>query len=94
MRARLWNLVEGPEWADSIRAAQAAVQRFDENLEALVDAIGVDPFAYGRAFIQEADDVRYSTTKDVANGYRLVMFYKVDRPSTTCELGWLEVEWL
>jgi hypothetical protein len=94
LKARLWRLVEGPEWRASVEAEGNGVERFDHNLAALLDGIGINPFAYSRPLTAEVEDVRYGTTKDVANGYRLVVFLRLDRQQVTCDLGWVAVEWL
>lgn len=87
-------LVEGAEWLASVEGAAPGVPRFEHNLEALLDAIGINPFAYSRPLTELAEDVRYATTKDVANGYRLVVFFRLDRTRMACELGWVAAEWL
>jgi hypothetical protein len=92
LKARLWRLVHGPEWEESLREAAAGRDRFSDNLEALLDGIGLSPFQYARPIQPEAPDERYGTTRDEANGYRLVVFIHVDRRTRTCTLGWVATE--
>lgn len=94
MRANLWGIDEGPEWEASVVAADPGTDRFQENLKALRDAIAVNPFGYTRPLVKETEYERYGTTKDVAAGYRLVIFIRVDVAATRCELVWVELEWL
>lgn len=88
MKARLWRLVFGPEWEASVRAADSGDDRFDDNLQALLDAFEVSPYLHARELTEGTPDDRYGTTKDVAGGYRLVVFVHVDPRRGTCTLAW------
>lgn len=94
MRADLWGVDEGPEWSAAVNDADPGDERFADNLQALRDAIAVAPFKYTRPLAAENEYERYGTTKDVAGGYRLVVFVRVDVIATRCELVWVELEWL
>lgn len=89
MRARLWRLLEGPEWADSLAAADPGDGYFEDNVDALRGILELDPFAYSHPFVEDRDLTRIATTKDVAAGYRLVILFRINPPKVTCELGWL-----
>lgn len=90
MRAPLWRLVEGPEWADSVEAADPGDGYFEDNLEALRLALEYGPFKYSTPFIDDRDDLRVATTKDPRAGYRLVAFIRIAAP--TVELKWVMLE--
>jgi hypothetical protein len=95
LKVPLWRLENGPELAASVRDANpGAGRRYEENLQALRDSIECSPYLYGRALVDEMPDVRYGTTKDVAEGYRLVCCFRVDRDAKRVELGWVMIEWL
>jgi hypothetical protein len=89
---REWRLEYGVEWQASVDQANTDDSRFRENLEVLEDAIGIDPFRHGRALTPEVDTDRFATTKDIASGYRMVIFFRVDRSRATCTLEWLMLE--
>ena len=72
MRAPLYLLEEGPEWQDSVEAADPHDERFGDNLEALKLALQYGPWKYSHGLTKQDDPVRVATTKDRAAGYRLV----------------------
>jgi hypothetical protein len=92
MRIPLYGQEEGPEWEASVTAAHNGHPRFDENLAALREALGVAPFKHSCPLVEETPNDRYATTKDVAGGFRLVLFFRFDERRQTCVLAWLAVE--
>lgn len=92
MRFPLWRLTEGPEWGESVRETDPGDAWFERNLEAARQALELDPYTYSRPFLGDRDEQRVFTTRDVAAGYRVVLFFRVWPPKRTCELGWVEVE--
>jgi hypothetical protein len=87
---REWRIVYGTEWDVSVAAADTGDDRFRENREVLEETIAIGRL--GRALTPEIPDDRYTTTKDVASGYRMVIFFRVDRSTMTCTLEWLALE--
>lgn len=96
MKVPLWGLEDGRDWQDSVDDVQTGDARFEANLEALRESLSVFPTKYSRPLVEgvEEDDVRYATTKDVAAGYRLVAFIRLDRDRHKVVLEWLAVEQL
>lgn len=92
MKHSEWALIPGSEWQDSVDRLRSARKRLDHNLEALLDGLRLDPFSYSRPLIAEDANERYGTTKDVAYGYRLVVFVHVLPNRNACELGWVAAE--
>ena len=90
MQAPLYRLVEGPDWQESLKAADPDDDRFADNLEALRLALQYAPWKYSHALVEEHDAVRIATTRDEAAGYRLVVGFRIDPPNVT--LGWVELE--
>lgn len=90
----MWRLVPGPEWEQSVRDADPDDGYFEDNLRTTRDVLAYDPFYLSRPFLGERDDARVFTTKDVAAGYRLVVFFKVRSGEQTVELGWVVLEQL
>lgn len=90
MQAPLYRLVEGPEWQESLEAADPGDDRFADNLAALKLALGYGPWKYSQPLAEDHDPVRIATTKDLAAGYRLVVGLRIDSPNVT--LGWIELE--
>jgi hypothetical protein len=87
---REWRIVYGAEWQTSVDDADTGDERFVENREVLEETIAVG--RHGRALWPETPEDRYTTTKDVASGYRMVVFFRVDRVAMTCTLEWLVLE--
>jgi hypothetical protein len=77
VQAPLYALVPGPQWEESVAAADPGDDRFADNLEALKLALGYAPWRYSQALVEEHDPVRIATTKDRAAGYRLVVGVRV-----------------
>lgn len=93
MRApRQWRIAYGAEWQASVDEADTGDERFRENREVLEETIAIGRL--GTVLTPENPDDRYTTTKDVASGYRMVIFFRVDRRTTTCTLEWLMLETL
>lgn len=99
MEFPLWELRDGPEWSQSVGEAEQAVEaagseldRFAANLDASRAALENDPHAFSQPFLGNRDDVRVFTTKDEAAGYRLVVFFRIQK--RVCERGWVVLEWL
>jgi hypothetical protein len=92
LRVPLWRLEEGPEWQESLAAADPGDEYFERNVQATRDALAYDPLGYSRPFTDQ--ETRVFTTKDVAAGYRLVALVRVDRDKRTVELGWAMLEFL
>jgi hypothetical protein len=91
LRGPQWGLDYGPDWQPSLDAVRHR-ERIDDNIRALVDGITYNPFEYSRELVAGEPDERYGTTRDSANGYRVVIFLKVDRQSHRCVLGWVACE--
>ncbi len=90
---RLWRLIYGPDWHSSVEQADRGHDRFRENRQVLEEVISFDPFhPYTRVLWPENDTDRVATTRDVAAGYRMVVFYRVDRTAQACTLEWMELE--
>jgi hypothetical protein len=87
-KARLWRLVYGPDWEASVRAADPGHERFEDNLRALLDGFEISPYLHARELTPGMPDDRYGTTRDVAGGYRLVVFVHVTPAKGTCTLAW------
>ncbi len=86
---RLWGLNVGPEWATSCETADPGYGRFAEMLEAVKDAVGIDPFGYGSKDYLSRDQ-RTLTAADAVAGYRIVVFFAVDPgPGQSCTLVWV-----
>jgi len=87
---REWRIVYGAEWQASVDEADTGDDRFRENREVLEETIAIGRL--GRPLVPETPDDRYTTTKDIASGYRMVVFFRVDRRAMTCTLEWLALE--
>lgn len=87
---REWRIAYGAEWQASVEAADTGDERFRENREILEETIAIGRL--GTALVPENPDDRYTTTKDIASGYRMVIFFRVDRAKNTCTLEWLMLE--
>jgi hypothetical protein len=92
LRARLWRVVDGPEWAEAVEAADPSDEYFQDNLEAMRQALELGPYHYTHPYIEERDDVRVMTTKDRKAGYRLVALVRIDASKRTVERGWVMLE--
>lgn len=93
MLARLWRLVEGPEWADHLAAADPGDEYFERNLEAIRDLLRLDPFGYSFPLTDRPDDEdRIYGTEDYAAGYRVLVFFRVNRRDRACTLEWVTLE--
>lgn len=90
MRFPLWRLSEGPEWQESLDAANPHDEYFDRNLQAAYDVLAYAPYEYSRPFTDH--NARLFTTKDRAAGYRLVALIRVIPEKQTVELGWMTLE--
>jgi hypothetical protein len=105
---REWRILHGVEfeqtlaharrtWLERFEQAEIGERRFDENLEAVKDALAVDPFGpgYSRPLTPDQPQLateRIATTRDERAGYRMVFFYRVDRSGQTATLEWLVLE--
>lgn len=86
----LWGLEEGPEWEGSVRAADPGDGYFQDNVQALKDLLQHDPHAYSHGYLEERGDLRVAMTRDVAAGYRAILFFKIEKRVVT--LLWIELE--
>jgi hypothetical protein len=87
---REWRIAYGAEWQASVDQADTGDERFRENRKILEEMIAIGRL--GRALVPENPEDRYVTTKDIACGYRMVIFSRVDRANMTCTLEWLILE--
>ena len=87
---REWHIAYGVEWEASVAAADTGDERFRENLKVLAETIAIGRL--GSSLTPDIPDDRYVTTKDVASGYRMVVFFRTDRSSMTCMLEWVMLE--
>jgi hypothetical protein len=92
VKARLWRVVYGPEWQRSVDEADPRDGYFEDDLDAVEDALGLNPLRYSFPFLDEQDDMRIFTTRDEAAGYRVIVFCRVDRAMKSVELCWVERE--
>jgi len=99
VRFPLFGLSDGPEWEQSVRDAEQEVfegggdlERFEANQHALQDVLEYDPRGHSQPFIGGPDGARVATTRDDADGYRLVVFFEIK--ANRSERKWLVVEWL
>jgi len=88
--ARIWRVFNGPEWDESVKAADPRDEYyFLRNLETLRDALALDPYRYSHPFLAERGELRIYQTRDQAAGYRLIAAIEVISPAKTVELRWV-----
>jgi len=99
MQFPLFGLSDGPEWERSVREAEEEalasggdLKRFEANQAAARDALQYDPRGYSDPFLGGPDGARVFTTRDDAEGYRLVVFFEIKGDRS--ERKWLMLEWL
>ncbi len=88
----LWRVVEGPEWQESVDAANPYDAYYEFNIETIRLALQLNPYSDSTApFLDGQDDARVFETNDAAGGYRVAAFYFVDRESHSVELRWMAI---
>ena len=92
MKARLWRVSHGPEWQSSVDEVDPCDGYFDGNLDAVEDALGLNPLRYSTPYLDGQDDLRIFMTRDEAAGYRVVVFIRLDRAMKSVELCWVDLE--
>jgi hypothetical protein len=88
--ARIWRVIEGPEWDEFVKRIDSDGEYyFLRNLQTLRDALALNPYCYSHPFLAERDQLRICQTRDQAAGYRLIAAIAVDSSAKTVELRWV-----
>jgi hypothetical protein len=83
--ADTWRVCDGPEWTESVEAANPGDEFFGRNLETIDIWLRRDPYWKTTGLTSEDDSLRVLKTRDRAAGYRLTVVVDCndeDKPSS------------
>jgi hypothetical protein len=87
---REWRLRRGPDWDDSLRAADPGDGYFTDSIDSARLVLERDPYWHTTPFLHDRDDLRVLRTADERAGYAVMVFVALERATATVELRWAE----